>query len=108
VCAPIRSDERNAIELDAELVCGELDERRLDALPQLYFACEDRDAPVPGYADPGIEHRGAIETARQAHRLGRIEDREQREAHHERAAACQKAAPGDGRIFVHQAGPGLF
>ena len=85
-----------------ELFGGDLDERGLDALPELGLAGEDRDRAVRVDADPRIEHRRVLEAARKLRRflrlgagvlrLRREHARREREADDERAAAREELA----------------
>src|SRR5882762_2608171 len=86
-------DDIDALQIDVELVGGDLRERRADALPQLDLAGEDRDRAVGVDAQPGIEHAVVVEAPgergglRLAERLGG-----ERERNDQRAAGLEEIA----------------
>jgi hypothetical protein len=55
VAAVVRGDEAYALERNVELLRGNLDDRGLDALPQLRLAGEHRHAVGGVDADPCVE-----------------------------------------------------
>ena len=61
----IGRDETNYVRIDLELLCGDLDERGLDALTNLTFAGEDSNRAVRIDTNPGIEHRRLFQAAGQ-------------------------------------------
>jgi hypothetical protein len=104
--ARIGRHDRHAGGVDAELFGRDLDQRRLDPLPELGLAGEHRDLAVRVDADPGVEHGSLVEAAGQLGRpalarplaspLGQEPGRPgQPEGHHE--AAAQDGAAREGR-----------
>src|SRR5215472_5772783 len=86
-------DEVNGLRRDRELLSGDLNECRLDALSELALAGEDRDRAALVDANPGIEFRIALETPGQL-LFGRClgQRPRQRETHDQRAPAEEKTA----------------
>ena len=64
----VGGNEPDARRADDELFRGELNERGLDALPELDLAGKDGDGSVRIDANPGVEHRRVLEASRKSRR----------------------------------------
>src|SRR5215469_4542275 len=87
-------DEVNGLGRDREFLGGDLNESRLDALPELALSGEDRDRAILVDANPRIEFRIALEAAGQLpfiRLLCHDQSRRQRETHDQRTPAEEKA-----------------
>ncbi len=69
--AGVRGDQAQAVRCNVELLGGDLEQRRFQALAQFRLAGEHLDAAVPGDPDPGIKFRGFLQATRQWRRGGR-------------------------------------
>src|SRR5262249_19613684 len=87
-------DDLDPLEVDIQLVGGDLGERGADALTQLDLAGEDRGRAVGIDAQPGVEAAIAVEAAWQRRGLGERGARRQREADHGRAGREELASRG--------------
>jgi hypothetical protein len=81
----VGGDQAQDRRIEAELLRGDLDQRRLDPLAEFGLAGEHRDAAVRIEADPGIDPRRLGEAAGQR-RPGRADPDEERAADEQRPA----------------------
>ena len=95
----VSGDQPDACRADDELFRGELNERRLDALPELDLAGKDGDGSVRVDANPGVEQRRVLEASRKNRRPDFLRSlrgslaRQQREANYQGAGAGDELAP---------------
>ena len=66
----VRRDQMHGVRRHVQLFRRDLDQRGLDALSQFRLAGKDGDRAVGVDPDPGIEHGGFIEAARERCRPG--------------------------------------
>ena len=84
-------DDVDPLEVDVELVGGDLGQCGADALAQLDLAGEDRHGAVGIDPQPGVETAVAVEAARQRRGFSAHAARSEREGDHE-AAGCEELA----------------
>src|SRR4029079_15695560 len=104
----IRRDELDAFRSDAQLVRRDLPQGRFHPLSELGLAREDRDLAVLIDANPCIEQRRTIETARQtaALRGAQAHRGQQGKADHERYTARENGPSRNGvRTRTHGCAP---
>ena len=99
VRAGVSGDETELAEIGVQLLGGDLQQRRLDALSELGFAGKDGDRTVSVDADPRIEKRRLLEAAGQRWRrwLWRWRLR--------RRVSCAKSSPLDEKLKISAPDP---